>query len=416
MNQHRRLSRVALVAAPFDTTPDDGCGASNFLFDIACEVKDEVTDVATTPFRYAANSAVDGITSWVSDTAQWIVGKVISFIDTSTSPSLDAAWFTERYRFMIGLAALVLLPMLLMATIRAIATQDISQLLRSFFVHLPVAILATFAAVVVTQALLTITDSFSAAVADGVAGDVSEIFDSVGATLSPTGNPAVPSFAIFVVSLLLILGSLFVWLELLVRSAAVTVSVFFLPVILAGLVWPATSRWTRRMIETLVALILSKFVIVAVISLATAALAEPGRGGFGSLMGGTALMTMAAFAPMALLKLMPIAETAAIGQLQGLGRKPLDTVRPGSATNQAVATMRSRMSAGRSKGAAASVAGGATAAAVAAGAGARTAATPANKMRAQLDARGTEKGVDTRPTRPTEFINPTKPRSKNKRS
>ncbi|MEA2453504.1 MAG: hypothetical protein QOG04_2214, partial [Actinomycetota bacterium] len=259
----------------------------------------------------------------------------------------------------------------------------------------------TFGAVVVTQVLLTITDSLSASVAQGVAGDVSEIFDSVGNALSSTGGaPVVPSFAIFLVSLLLIIGSFVVWLELLVRSGAVTVSVFFLPVILAALVWPATSRWTRRMIETLFALILSKFVIVAVISLATAALSEPGRGGFASLMGGTALMTMAAFAPMALLKLIPLAETAAIGHLQGLGRRPLETVRPGSGTNQAVATMRSRMTSARSNGAPATsaTAGGATAAVAAAGAGARSAAkVPANKMKDRTDIRGTERGVGTRP-------------------
>lgn len=389
------------------------------LIDPICEAAKTVAgkagDVVTAPFRYVGNAAIEGVTSWVADTAQWIVGKVIGFMDTSTSPALDAAWFTERYRFMIGLAAVVLLPMLLMAVIRAVATQDVSQLLRSFFVHLPVAILGTFAAVFVTQALLTITDSFSAAVADGVAGDVSKIFDSVGSTLgSTTGGPAVPSFALFFVSLLLIIGSFMVWLELLVRSAAVTVSVFFLPVILAALVWPATSRWTRRMIETLVALILSKFVIVAVMSLATAALAEPGRGGFGSLMGGTALMTMAAFAPMALLKLLPMAETAAIGHLQGLGRKPIETVLPGSAANQAVATMRSRMASVGSRGGRATAAAATTAGVAASTTGIAAAKIPSVKK--ATDGRGTEKGVDTRPSASNRPSSTSKPPPKRKRS
>ena len=97
--------------------------------------------------------------------------------------------------------------------------------LRSFFVYLPVAILGTFVAVHLTQALLGATDALSAAVADGIAGDVSEIFDSVGGTLSRsvgvTGSTS--SFVrVFFGALLLIVGSFFVWLELLVRSAAVT--------------------------------------------------------------------------------------------------------------------------------------------------------------------------------------------------
>lgn len=330
--------------------PDDGCGASNIVFDAFCEVKDEVGDVAAAPFRYAGNSVVETITSWVADGATWLLGKVVRFIDTSTSPDLGAEWFSERYRFMIGLAALVLVPMLLIAAIRAVMNQDLSQLLRSFFVYLPAAILGTFFAIHLAHFLLAATDAMSAAVADRIAGDVSQIFDAVGKGLGTTGAlaPSTPSFAIFFGALFLIIGSFFVWLELLIRSAAVTVSVFFLPLMLAGLVWPATQRWTRRLAETLVALILSKFVIVAVISLATAALAEPGGGGFGSVMGGAALMLMAAFSPLALLKLLPMAEGAAMSHLEGVSRKPLQTMRPEGSVNQAASIMRSKVGAGAS--------------------------------------------------------------------
>ena len=355
------LSRLALcaglcivllvaLAPPVHAAP--GKCEAGFL-DPFCEVGKTVAskagDVITAPVRAAAGGAVDMITSWVADGAQWLLGKVVNFIDHSTSPDLGAEWFSERYRFVVGLAALVLAPILLIAAIRAVMNQDVSQLLRSFFVYLPVAILGTFVAVFLTQTLLTITDEMSAAVADGIAGDVSQIFDSVGRGLGTGGTtPAAPSFAIFFAALFLIVGSFVVWLELLVRSAAVTVSVFFLPLMLAGLVWPATSHWTRRLVETLVALILSKFVIVAVISLATAALADPGGGGFGAVMGGAALMLMAAFSPVALLKLMPLVEGAAMSHLEGVGRKPIQTVRRGVSVNQAVSIMRARVSAGTS--------------------------------------------------------------------
>ncbi|MBA2312965.1 MAG: hypothetical protein H0V97_09235 [Actinobacteria bacterium] len=324
------------------------------LFDPFCEAGNTVVgkagEIITAPVRAAAGGAVDMLTSWVADGAQWLLGKVFSFVDHSTTPNLGTDWFSERYRFMIGLAALILLPMLLIAAIRAVMNQDVSQLLRSFFVYLPVAILGTFVAVSLTQTLLAITDAMSAAVAEGIAGDASQFLDAVGKGLGTAGTaaPAAPSFAIFLGALFLILGSFFVWLELLVRSAAVTVSVFFLPLMLAGLVWPATSRWTRRLVETLVALILSKFVIVAVISLATAALADPGGGGFGSLMGGAALMLMASFSPVALLRLIPMVEGAATSHLEGVSRKPVETMRPGGSVNQAVAIMRSKVGAGPS--------------------------------------------------------------------
>ena len=375
------------------------------LLDPFCEAGKTVVgkagQIITAPVRAATGGAVDMLTSWVADGAQWLLGKAVGFIDHSTSPDLGADWFSERYQFMIGLAALVLLPMLLIAAIRAVMNQDVSQLLRSFFVYLPVAILGTFVAVFLTQTLLAVTDAMSAAVAKGVAGDVSQIFDSVGRGLGTTGAvaPAAPSFAIFFGALFLILGSFFVWLELLVRSAAVTVSAFFLPLILASLVWPATSRWTRRLVETLVALILSKFVIVAVISLATAALADPGGGGFGSVMGASALMLMAAFSPMALLKLMPIAEGAAMSHLEGVGRKPIQTMRPHGSVNQAASIMRSKLGS-RTPSSQLAVAGAGTAgpagAAVAAGA---AAARSAGKV-AKEPGRRLDKATNSR-SRPT---------------
>lgn len=342
---------AVLTPAPAVAAPGK-CEAG--ILDLACEagktIAGKAGEIITAPVRAAASGAVDMLTSWVADGAQWLLGKVIGFIDHSTSPDLNAQWFAERFQFMVGLAALVVLPMLLLAAIRAVMNQDASQLLRSFFVYLPVAILGTFVAVFLTQTLLAITDSMSAAVADNIAGDVSQIFDSVGKGLGTTGGvaPTAPSFAIFFGALFLIIGAFFVWLELLIRSAAVTVSVFFLPLMLAGLVWPATSRWVRRLVETLVALILSKFVIVAIISLATAALAEPGGGGFGAVMGGAALMLMAAFSPMALLKLMPMVEGAAMSHLEGVGRKPIQTMRPDGSVNQAVSIMRSKVGASSS--------------------------------------------------------------------
>jgi len=358
-----------------------------FVMDAFCEAGKSVAratgDVVTAPIRYAADSAVDTVTTWVADTAHWLLGKVLNFINTSTSPDLGAEWFLERYEFMIGLGALVVLPMLLIASVRAIITQDLSQLLRSFFLYLPTAVIGTFVAVAFTNMLLVVTDGLSSAVANGIGNDAGRIFDSVGEALGVSGiaQPTLPSFAIFVGALLVVVGSFFVWLELLIRSAAVTVAAFFLPLILATLVWPATARWTRRLIETLVALILSKFVIVAVISLATAALAEPAGGGFGAVMGGAALMLMAALSPFVLLRLMPAAEGAAISQLEGLGRRPINTIRPGGSVHQVTSMMKKKV-------------GGAGAAPLAAAGGGAAVAGMASRSRSASGAAPSKTPID----------------------
>jgi hypothetical protein len=149
----------------------------------------------------------------------------------------------------------------------------------------------------------------------------------------------------------------------------VTAAVFFLPMILAGLVWPSAMRWTKRLIEILIALIVSKFVIVAVISLATAALADPGGGGFGTVMGAAALMLMAAFSPFALLKLVPMIEGTGIDHLQGKGRKPIESMRSGGGVNQVVSVMRAKTRSRNGQGLAVAGAGSSTAVGAAGAAG-----------------------------------------------
>ncbi len=115
------------------------------------------------------------------------------------------------------------------------------------------------------------------------------------------------------------------------RAAAVYVAVLFLPLALASLAWPAVSHWCRRLVDTLVGLVLSKFVIVTVLSLAVSALAggtngQGKGGGFSAVLGGAALLFLAAAAPWALFRLLPFAEAAAISHLEGVGRRSVQSV------------------------------------------------------------------------------------------
>jgi hypothetical protein len=98
----------------------------------------------------------------------------------------------------------------------------------------------------------------------------------------------------------------------------------FLPLALVGLAWPATSHWARRLGETLAALVLSKLVIAAVLALAAGLLVSPS--GIAGVVEAVALLGVAAFAPFALLKLVPAVEAGAVAHLEGLGRRPVQAV------------------------------------------------------------------------------------------
>jgi hypothetical protein len=119
------------------------------------------------------------------------------------------------------------------------------------------------------------------------------------------------------------LAALVLWLELVVRAAAVSAAVLFLPLALAALVWPAVAHWCRRLADTLVALVLSKLVVAAVLSLAVGALAgglgvsgSSEGGGFSSVVTGIALLVIATLSPFTLLRLVPAVEAGAVSHLE----------------------------------------------------------------------------------------------------
>lgn len=321
--------------------PDDDCTGNRFT-KAACEVKDELGDAIKAPFEAAGESVINGIASAFADAAVTIIGKVVGFFHDTSEIDLTRGWFMERYNFMAGVGWLVLLPMLLIAVLSAVIRQDMSRLVRSVFVYLPVSVLATFVAIWFTSQLLAITDSLTIAVSQGIGGDVREFYRGGGGSVSAalTGSALVNPMLVIIFAAILILAGLAVWIELLVRSAAIYICVLFLPLVLSAFVWPATAKWTKRLGETLVALILSKFVIVSVISLATAAfsasLGAPESVGageaIGRVVGGGALFLMAAFAPFALMKLVPLAEGGALSAVEGISRKPVQTMSPASAS------------------------------------------------------------------------------------
>jgi hypothetical protein len=141
------------------------------------------------------------------------------------------------------------------------------------------------------------------------------------AAVSSPGTIGAGTMLAITVMLVLLAGALLIWIELLLRTSAIYVVVLFLPLAMTGLVWRATVSWTRRMLEILVALILSKFVIVVIIDLAAGMIVA--GDGIGTILQGATLLLLAACAPFALLRLIPLAEAGVISHLEGMERRPV---------------------------------------------------------------------------------------------
>ena len=368
---------------------EDDTGACDLLSGtarLACEaVGGTVGSGVERAVTSSAESALSAVVDFVVDGAAWLLGEVAEAIETSTTPRLTADWFQGAYEDMVLIAALGLLPFLLLAIIQALIRQSVGTLVRAAAL-VPVAALGTGAAIVVVDMLVAITDNLSAWIGRGIEGDVSAFASDLGEQVlllsSGTGGMAA-GFAALLGALLIAFASFVIWLELLLRQAAIYVAVLFLPLGFMAMVWPATAHWLKRLAQGLVAIILSKFVIVAVMALAASALnvseTGGGEGGFGVVIAGASMLCLAALAPYVLLRLIPVFDAGDTASLEGTYRRPTAAV--GSPAQgrggQVGRLMRQRASGAASAGAAGMRAAPAAAGGAAAGAGTAGLATAA---------------------------------------
>lgn len=264
----------------------------------------------------AGSAVIDAVGGAMSNAADWLVGHVMDLISRTTTPNFGHRWFREEAQPMATVVAAVLLPILMMASIGPVLRQDGRRLLRVWGVGLPVAVLAGMAASQLAGIALSVTDSlcsvFLGHQSRALAGSFTK--GMVGGLAS-----GLPIFVEILLAMLTLIGTILVWLELMVRDAAVYVATFFMPLVLVAYIWPATAHMAKRGVEIMVSLILSKFVIVASLSLGLAAISGSGAD---ATVAGAGILLLAGFAPFALMRLAPVVEAAAIGHLEGMAHRP----------------------------------------------------------------------------------------------
>jgi hypothetical protein len=261
---------------------------------------------------------IAAIVAWAVGGAHFVLSETAKLLGQTTSPELTASWFSSVYWRVAGVAALMTLPFLIAAAIQAVLRSDAALLARAVFGYLPLSFLATGIAAPLAMILLQVTDWMGSWVAGAAGDEGSHFLVESGVALGALGVAAGSPFVTFLIALLTTAGGLILWLELLVREAAVYVVVMMLPLVFAAMVWPARRVWAVRTVEVLVALILAKFAIVSVLALAAAALAHGGGDLIVRSLAGLVLVVLGAFAPWVLLRLLPLAEVAsgAIGHVR----------------------------------------------------------------------------------------------------
>ena len=316
-------------------------GIGNPVGDACNTLTDPVLGVAgkaLDPLKEAAASLSKGvfnqITTWATDGAVWLLGEVVQLTEKTTSPNLLSKGFGRQYRQMASIAVVLALLMVIFAVLESLGRGDSGMLWRVLLVNVPLAAIATSAAYVVVQLLIATTDGFSEAIAHSTAADTHAFFKGVVEALAEaggdtgavagtaTGGPgtgtatgavaeatAVPLFVGFIAAIVAAFAAFLVWIELLMRDAAIYVVALFMPMAIAASIWPRWMSALRRTAELLIVVVFSKFVIVAIIALAASLLAHT-EGKVEQVLAAGALLLLACFSPLVLFRLVPFAEGA----------------------------------------------------------------------------------------------------------
>lgn len=293
-----------------------------------------VSGVATAGFEVI----IGGLTAWIVDAVLWVVGGVFNFFLDSTDPNVQADWFITGdgpYATTASIGASLLLLFVLAGIIQGTLNGDVGGMLRRIALELPVSIVGMVGLVTIIQILIRLTDALSGQVLGNFEDDINDFITVVSSLASLSGGPST-AFVLFVLGLVAVLAGLVLVAELVVRAALIYIVVAFAPLVFSARLWPATKGASRKLLELLVALIVSKLVIAIALAVAAAAAVGTGSGGevtslpepevfaedpggsvtqaVGILLTAAAAFGVSAFSPLLIARLLPMTEAAVVAQ------------------------------------------------------------------------------------------------------
>ena len=311
-----------------------GVGFPNPVGWVVDKVSGFVGGAATAGFEVM----IGGLTAWVIDAVVWVVEGVFNFFLDSTDPNVQADWFitgTGPYATTVGIGASLLLLFVLAGIVQGTLNGDVGGMLRRMALELPVSVLGMVGLVTITQVLIRLTDAISGQIIGNFQDDVTD-FVGVVATLNHLTGDTSTAFVVFVLGLVTVLAGLVLVAVLVVRSALIYIVVALAPIVFAARLWPATKGASRKLLDLLVALIVSKAVIAVALAVAAAAAVGTGSGGevtalpqpevfaedpggsvtqaVGILLTAAAAFGVAAFSPLLVARLLPLTEAAVVAQ------------------------------------------------------------------------------------------------------
>ncbi|MET0843321.1 MAG: conjugal transfer protein TrbL [Mycetocola sp.] len=266
------------------------------IAEVCAAVGEGTASLIAAPFDWLANA--------MGSAAAWLFESVWAAFDTTTLVDLTDPTYIDVYNVLFGVAVLITLILFSLQLITGLVHRDPTALSRAA-IGLAKSVLGSFVILTITGLLLEITDQLTIGIVQASGNTMEGMGDRIallaaGLTAINVGAPGVGAIVTIFLSALAISAAAIVWFSLLIRKALLLVAIVFGPIALAGATWDAARGWFTKWIAFVIALILSKLVLVVIFLVAVSQVSAPIDADLASIsdpIAGIVLMFIAAFAP-----------------------------------------------------------------------------------------------------------------------
>lgn len=263
-----------------------------------------VCHVAGKAAATVVSAPFDWIAQGVGNAAEWMFKGVWQLFDSTTLVDVTNPNYLKVYDVLFGVAIFLMLLFFFLQLATGLVRRDPGALQRAGL-GLAKSVLGSFLVITITGLALTIVDELCVGIIQATGTTLEEMGGKIAALAAGIGAislsaPGAGAVIIIFLGCLAITGAAIVWFSLLIRKALLLVAVVLAPIALSGQSWDYARGWFSKWASFVVALIVSKLVVVVIFLVAINEMNAPLNLDLSSIanpVAGIVLMFVAAFAP-----------------------------------------------------------------------------------------------------------------------
>src|SRR5690625_2382078 len=221
----------------------------------------------------------DWLASTMGQAAGWLLETMWQVFDSTTLVDVTSDGYLGVYNLLFGIGVFVILLFFTFQLVLGLIRREPAALSRAAL-GAAKAVLGSFVVITLAALALEIVDQLCIGIVQA-AGETTEtmgdkiVLLTAGLTAINVSAPGVGAIVTIFLAGLMVSAICVVWFSLLIRKALLLIAIVLAPLAFAGAAWDATRGWIGKWAAFVLALIVSKLVLVVVFLIAITQMATP---------------------------------------------------------------------------------------------------------------------------------------------